>query len=257
MPRCASRGSWGPNSWTLPGGAPELHPDIRDYVLRLTDAGWSVQVRTNLVSLLEPEAQGLAPLLAERRVRLLASLPSVLPAEVDAQRGRDVWARSLHALRMLGSLGYGAGDGLRLDLAVNPTEPGVLPRTVGDLDATFREALTDEGVEFDRLIVLTNVPVGRFGSALDRQRAGAQTYRRTLEERFNPATVPLLACRRTVVVAWDGTLWDCDFDLGAGIRPTEGSPRHVDEPDVAARLAGRRIAFGDHCFACTADAGSS
>ncbi len=124
------------------------------------------------------------------------------------------------------------------------------------LDAAFRGALEPLGVRFRRLVVLGNVPIGRFGERLARD-GSAGAYAALLRERFNAATLPLLACRRTVVVAWDGSLWDCDFDLGAGVAPPAGAPRHVDEPDAASRLVRRRIAFGDHCFACAADAGSS
>ena len=236
----------------LTGGAPELHPRFREHVLELRRADLEVQVRTNLTLLLEPAHRDLPGLWAAQRVRLLASLPSSDPGPCERQRGPDVFGRCIGALRALNAVGYAGEGGPTLDLAVNPDGPE-LPGPASSLEERFQRELQERhGVRFSSLRVLTNMPIGRFGGALGA--GGKQRYLDTLRAAFNPSTVPLLACRRSLTVAWDGRLFDCDFNLGAGL-PARGGPRDILEAD--ATLASRRISFGLHCFACTALAGSS
>jgi radical SAM/Cys-rich protein len=237
----------------ITGGAPELNPDIRYLLSLLRDAGHRVRLRTNLTALLSPEAEGLVDLLARREVAVLASLPATTPHETAPQRG-DVFARSLAALRRLSEAGYGRDPRLRLDIAVNPPSD-TLPEPQRVVEERFRAELTGRlGIPFDDALVITNTPVGRFRELLDRNgRLGA--YSRELRDAFNPQTLPLLACRSCLVIAWDGTLWDCDFNLGRGVGLTPGLPMHVSQFD-ASLLARRPVHFAEHCFACTASAGS-
>lgn len=240
-----------PSLVDLTGGAPELHPRIRWFVDALRDAGHEVQLRTNLVVLQEPDCLDLPSRWAERGVRLLASLPSLDPTETDYQRGKGVFDRSIELLRALCHLGYG-GDRARLDLAVNPVGHE-LPGDQQELSEMYHDTLqARHGISFHELVLITNMPLGRFGSSLEQQHERA-AYLSTLEQAFNPETVPLLACRPSLVVAWDGALYDCDFNLGAGLPCREGLK--VDAPTSA--LANRKLAFGAHCFACTASSGSS
>jgi radical SAM/Cys-rich protein len=242
-----------PSIVDLTGGAPELHPRIRAHVTALRAEGFQVQLRTNLTALCEPGSADLPGLLASLGVRILCSLPSWEPGPTDRQRGEGSFETSIAMLRKLNALGYGSGDGLRLDIACNP-EGAALPAGQVAAERRFREELgRGHGIRFDSLLALTNVPVGRAGQAL--AAAGTrQGYIAALRAAFNPGTVPHLACRRTLVVAWDGSLWDCDFNLGAGL-PFRSAPRSVFEFDESCLV--RRIAFGPHCFACTALAGSS
>jgi radical SAM/Cys-rich protein len=237
----------------LTGGAPELHPRIREHVAALREASLEVQVRTNLTVLLEPGCEDLPARFARLGVRLLASLPAPSSELVERQRGSGVLESSVAVLRTLNALGYGMGTGLRLDVASNP-DGTQLPEAQSGFESAFRRALAETyGVRFDALVVLTNLPLGRFGAELTA--AGERSvYLEALRRAFNPATVPLLACRSTLAVAWDGALYDCDFNLGAGL-PVRGEQRSVLGPWDA--LATRPIAFGLHCFACTAKAGSS
>jgi len=234
------------------GGAPELHPRIRTYLEALRDADLAVQLRTNLSVLLEPAAEGLPELLARLGVRVLASLPRLDSDAAPRHRPIPV-ATGIAALRRLNALGYSAGEGLVLDLAYNP-EGTALPEPEAELARRLRDELGRRfDVRFDALRTLTNMPVGRFAKSL----AAAGTRRAYVERlaaAFNPATVPRLACRRSLVVAWDGSLWDCDFNLGAGL-PLASEPRTVLGFQDA--VLTRRIAFGAHCYACTAQAGSS
>lgn len=235
----------------LTGGAPELHPDIRDIVASLRGMGLEVQVRTNLTVLLEPGCEDLPGLWAKHGVRLLASLASWDPRLVERQRGAGTFSSSIEALRRLNATGYGTTDRLRLDLASNPAG-AALPGPADEIESCFRRELNQRhGIRFDSLRVLTNMPIGRFSADLG---AGRQAYLDSLRAAFNPTTLQRLACRTSLVVAWDGALYDCDFNLGARL-PVRGDRRTVFDYDDA--LTTRQIAFGAHCYGCTAQAGSS
>lgn len=237
----------------ITGGAPELNPDIRYLLSLLRDADHSVRLRTNLTALLSPEAEGLMDLLARREVAVLASVPGTSAHETTPQRG-DVFDRSLLALRRLSEAGYGRDPRLRLDIAVNPPSD-TLPEPRRVVEDRFRAQLTGRlGIPFNDALVITNIAVGRFRDSLDR-RGELDSYARRLRDAFNPQTLRLLACRTCLVVAWDGTLWDCDFNLGRGVGLTPGLPMHISEFD-SSLLARRPVHFAEHCFACTASAGS-
>jgi radical SAM/Cys-rich protein len=241
-----------PRLTDITGGAPELYPHLRELISGLRDAGLAVRVRTNLVCL--ERADGLAEFLAAQRVGLMASLPGTDAAGVGPQRGNQYFEVATRVLARLARLGYGSGSGLSLDIAYNPPL-GELPQRHAELEAEFFRALGPLGVRFDRLLVIANMPLGRFGRRLAETRDG--TYATSLRGAFNPATLPELACRSGITVAWDGTLWDCDFNLAAKIPLAEG-PRDVSAAlEAPWGLVPRRIAFGPHCWACAAGAGSS
>lgn len=236
------------------GGSPELHPGIRGFIDALCRAGHPVQVRTNLTALLEPTSADLPGFFRERRVRLVGSLPCYIEENVDRQRGLGVYDRSVAALRLLNGLGYGRSPELPIDLVHNPGGPGLPPGQAG-LEADYRrELLARHGVAFTHLLTLTNLPLGGFQEQLEREGRSAR-YLQQLSDAFNPATVPGLMCRTQVEVAWDGRLFDCDFNLALGL-PVASSSDRIDRIDAAA-LVGRRIVTGNHCFGCTAGAGSS
>lgn len=239
----------------ITGGAPELHPRFRWLVRRSTELGRRVIDRCNLTILSEPGQEDLAEFLAEHRVRVIASLPCYSPGNVDAQRGKGVFDRSIAGLRQLNQHGYGAEDSdLALDLVYNPGGP-FLPPPQKALEERYRdELLTSHGIRFNRLLTLTNLPVSRFHGFLDR-RGAAATYQRLLEDSFNPATVPALMCRSTISVGYTGALYDCDFnqmlEIGVGnLRLDVSDVERLDQLPAA-------IATGSHCFGCTAGAGSS
>jgi len=244
-----------PSLIDITGGEPALYPHLRELLELAGEARLPLRVRTNLVALARPEAADLPALMALSGTRVLGSLPGSSAAEVTGHRASSVWETSIEVLQRLASLGYGAGTGLALDLAHNPPF-GELPRPQKVLEAEFRAALEPLGVRFDRLLSISNVPVGRLRERL-RANARANTYATLLRDAFNPAAVLELECRRGLEIAWDGTLWDCDFNLAAGLPPAAG-PLSLDAlADDPPSLSTRRIAFGPHCFACTAGAGSS
>jgi radical SAM/Cys-rich protein len=239
----------------LTGGAPELHPDFRRFVTALREAGRDVQVRTNLTVFDEPGQHDTPEFLASRQVRLVASLPCYLDDNVTAQRGSGVYARSIAALQRLNRLGYGRSPALPLNLVYNPGGP-FLPPAQGRLEADYRRELQmRHAIEFNRLLTIANMPIGRFLEELQ-SRDKAAGYRELLRSSFNPQTLDGLMCRHQICVAWDGTLADCDFNHALGLGLAPGGPITIDQVDPA-QLAGRPIVTGDHCFACTAGCGSS
>ncbi len=239
----------------ITGGAPELNPNLRRFIEAVGAAGRAVQVRTNLTVLLEPQAQGLIEFFSEREVRLVASMPCYLERNVEQQRGPAAYERSIEALRRLNEAGYGLRDQLPLHLVHNPTAPS-LPPDQAVLEADYRRELTQRfDIAFTRLVTITNMPIGRFDEQL-RASHEEDRYMQMLKEAFNPATLDGLMCRRQISIAWDGTLYDCDFNLALN-RPVDcGAFDHVSRFDPQA-LAHRRIATGEHCFGCTAGCGSS
>jgi radical SAM/Cys-rich protein len=194
--------------------------------------------------------------LAEHRVEIVASLPCYLPENTDAQRGDGVFARSITALQQLNALGYGLPEsGLVLNLVYNPLGPS-LPPPAAALEAAYhRELRARFGVEFNRLYTITNMPISRFLDDLVHT-GKFDDYMEKLIAAYNPATVAGLMCRTTLSVGWDGRLYDCDFNqmLDLGL---EGSlPQTIFDLD-AESLMRRRIVVGQHCYGCTAGAGSS
>ena len=248
----------GPRVVDITGGAPELHAVTPRLVTELAEAGVRVRLRTNLTALLDPRAEGFAQLLASLGTELLASLPSPDAGLTDGQRGEGAHERSIEALRMLNSLGYGNGA-LRLDLAVNPVS-ATLPESAGAVRRQFSCGLAQLGIAFNDLIVLTNVPIGRMGQTL-RAEGGLGDYLDVLERSFNEANVPRLACRSGIEIAWDGTFADCDFNLGAGLGCNAAVPVDIFEleldPESLSALVSREINYGPHCYSCVAGAGSS
>ncbi len=240
----------------LTGGAPELNEQFRGLVRGARALGREVIDRCNLTILFEPGQDDTAEFLAEQGVKVVASLPCYTRENVDAQRGKRVFERSVAALQRLNALGYAVpSSGLALDLVYNPLGPSLPPdQTV--LEATYRAELRQMfGIEFDRLATITNMPIKRFAHALERDGRHAE-YMGLLVNHFNPDTVPALMCRSLVSVGWDGALYDCDFNQMLEL-PLGARPRTVWEIDDLAELERAPIATASHCFGCTAGSGSS
>lgn len=239
----------------LTGGAPELNPHFRRLIDALRGQQHAVQVRTNLTVFFEA-GQGETPeFLAERGVHLVASLPCYLDENVNRQRGDGVYKRSIAALRRLNILGYGREKHLPLNLVYNPAGAFLPPDQTTLEDAYRRELRERFGVEFTRLLTITNMPMGRFLNDLQRD-GKADDYRHLLKDSFNTSTLDGLMCRHQICVAWDGSLADCDFNSILGLSLASGLPRHIDQLDPAV-LADRAIVTAEHCFGCTAGCGSS
>jgi radical SAM/Cys-rich protein len=239
----------------ITGGAPELHPDFRELVMRAADLGRHVMHRCNLTAILLPNYDDIPALLAEHAVEVVASLPYFQARETDQQRGEGVFEESIEALRRLNRLGYGRGRGLVLNLVTNPVGT-FLSGDQRALEARWKQQLQARyGIAFDRLFTITNMPISRFLDFLERH-GRTEEYLARLVAAFNPAAAAGVMCRTTLSVGWDGTLYDCDFNQMLELPVAGPGPRTIFQATRDA-LAGRAIVTGPHCFGCTAGAGSS
>ncbi len=244
-----------PSLVDITGGAPELNPKLLQLVEALTGEGLAVQVRTNLTALIEDADEKLLLLLKEHKVRLVGSLPCYLEENVRAQRGEGVYEKSMEAIRLLNEIGYGVEEDLQLNLVYNPGG-AFLPGNQAALEEAYRRELADRfQISFTNLLTITNMPIGRFGEILETE-GRYEKYMKLLTDSFNKITVPGLMCRRQVSIGWDGTLYDCDFNLALNLVMNHGAPDHINRWDRNS-IASRRIVTGTHCFGCTAGAGSS
>jgi radical SAM/Cys-rich protein len=244
-----------PGLMDLTGGAPELNPHIRKFVMALRDEELNVQIRTNLTVFLEPGVEDLPQLFKNHNVALVGSMPCYLEENVRSQRGYRVYEKSVEALRRLNALGYGSDPRLPLSLVYNPGG-AFLPSDQAELEATYRKELLERfGITFNRLLTITNMPLGRFLEKLRAENQDKQ-YVELLNTSFNPLTLDSLMCRHQISIGWDGTLYDCDFNLALRLPVDHGAPDHISRLDPEL-LATRKIVTGNHCFGCTAGAGSS
>jgi radical SAM/Cys-rich protein len=241
----------------ITGGAPEINANFRFLIAAARDLGIHVIDRSNLTVLNEPGMEDLAAFLARQRVEIVASLPCYLEKNVAAQRGEGVYASSLRALRKLNALGYGLpGSGLQLNLMYNPVGP-VLPPAQAQLEADYRRELGERaGVVFNRLYVLANMPIQRFGSTLI-SRGQFEDYMKLLRSAHQDANLQTVMCRSLISVDWQGFVYDCDFNQMLGMPlGTHARATHIRDLQVADLDAGA-IAVADHCYGCTAGQGSS
>lgn len=237
----------------ITGGAPELLPQLPRLVSGLAPLATKLIVRTNLTALLRPEAAALPELYRRNRVVIVASLPAVNAGQTEAQRGSGVWDSCIAMLKRLNELGYGvAGSGLELDLVANPTG-AFLPAEQQQTERRFHKDLGRRyGVVFTSLFTFANAPLGRFLGWLEVS-GNLESYRRKLSESFNPLTIPGLMCRSLVSVDWNGFMFDCDFNLAAGLHHGDQLLHISQLTELPA--AGTPIPVGDHCYACTAGSG--
>jgi len=239
----------------ITGGAPELNPHFRWLVEQVRRLGRQVIDRSNLTVLLLPSQAGLAEFLARHEVEITASLPYYTAEATDAQRGEAVFSKSIEALRLLNSFGYGRdGSSLRLNLVYNPVG-AYLPPEQPAIEADFRNALLGHGVVFHRLYTMTNMPISRYLEYLLRS-GNYDRYMSKLIRAFNPRAAAGVMCRYTLSVGWDGALYDCDFNQMLALSTDHGAPEHIRDFDPG-RLVSRRIVTGQHCYGCTAGCGSS
>jgi len=239
----------------ITAGAPELHPRFRELVERGRALGRTVIVRHNLTVQSEPGQADLPEFFRRQGVELVSSLPHYLEDATDRQRGRGVYEKSIQGLRALNAVGYGRGGALTLTLVANPVGAFLPPRQE-DLERDMRAHLGQaRGVTFDRLAIITNMPIGRFADWLRRADLYDE-YLCKLENAFNPRTLASVMCRSEISVAYDGRLHDCDFNqmLALGLEPR--LPETIFDFSLAA-LRGRPIVVGEHCLGCTAGSGSS
>lgn len=237
----------------ITGGSPELNPVLDMLIERLSPLSPRIMLRSNLSAITSEKCRHLMELLRSHRVVIVASFPSYNEAQLEGQRGKGIFQRSIAAIQQLNAMGYGEeGSGLELNLVSNPTG-AFLPGSQKETEERFRQILGRKwGITFNRLFNFANVPLGRFRDWLQVS-GNLEKYLGKLEAAFNPCSVDGLMCRTLVSVSWDGHLYDCDFNLAKGLF-LGGRKTHVSEMSEPPE-PGTPISIGDHCFTCTAGAG--
>ena len=240
----------------ITGGAPELNQNFRWLVEQARRLQRHVMDRCNLSVLLLPAQADLAEFLAAHQVEIVASLPYYKVQQTDAQRGNGVFKKSIEGLQRLNQLGYGRpNSGLVLNLVYNPVG-AFLPPKQDAIESQFRKELhKHHGIEFNRLYTITNMPISRFLEFLV-ESGNYDGYMERLANAFNPAAAAGVMCRYTLSVAWDGTLYDCDFNQMLNLPVDQRAPGHIRDFNPMA-LNDRSIVTGNHCYGCTAGPGSS
>lgn len=242
----------------LTGGAPELNPHFKYLVEQARQLSVHIIDRCNLTILTEPNQENLATFLAENNVEIVASLPCYTEENVDEQRGKGVYQKSIQGLKILNELGYGHdNDLLQLNLVYNPGG-AFLPPSQQSLEKDFKEKLFNEhGVEFNSLFTITNMPIKRFGSTL-LSKGTFDEYMQLLKSSHQNDNLETVMCRSLVSIDWQGYLYDCDFNqmLNLPIADKDEQRLHIDSLDTRT-LDEMKIYIADHCYGCTAGQGSS
>ena len=243
----------------LTGGAPEMNPLFKELVLEARKLDVVIIDRCNLTILLEPGFEDMAQFLADNEVQIVASLPCYIEENVDGQRGKGVYQKSIEALKILNSLGYSQpGSKLTITLVYNPTGP-YLPPSQESLFGDYQRYLHDEfDISFDQLFTITNMPIARCGST--RMAKGEfENYMTLLKDSFSASNLSGLMCKNQLSVDWQGYVYDCDFNqmLNMNIEnPRTRTPLHISDV-VENDLLNIPVRIADHCYGCTAGQGSS
>jgi radical SAM/Cys-rich protein len=240
----------------ITGGAPEMNPDFRWFVEEAVKIGVEdIIVRSNLTIILaNKKYNDLPEFFAKHRIHVISSLPYYKREKTDKQRGDGVFDKSIEALQMLNKVGYGdPKSGLKLDLVYNPSG-AFLPTDQQSLEHDFKKALLEDfEIVFNNLFAITNLPISRFLDYLIAS-DNYDDYMYALVEAYNPKAVANVMCTNTLSVGWDGMLYDCDFNQMLGLKIA--SPiRHISNYNDT--ISNRNIVISQHCYGCTAGAGSS
>ncbi len=240
----------------LTGGAPEMNPHFRYLVDAACKLGVQVIDRCNLTILSEAGYEGLAEFLAEHKVEVSASLPCYLGENVDAQRGKGVFADSIAGLKKLNALGYGVkGSALTLNLVYNPTGTSLPPSQV-ELEVAYKKELKERfDIVFNQLFTITNMPIKRFGSWLI-SKGEFENYMQQLKDNYQSSNVDGVMCRSLLSIDWQGYVYDCDFNQMLDLPLPNKEKTHLSEL-LEVEVEGMPIAIMDHCYGCTAGQGSS
>ncbi len=241
----------------LTGGAPEMNPNFRWFVdeIRKLDVD-KIIVRCNLTIIVaNKKYKDLPDFFKQHRIEVVSSLPYFNASRTDAQRGEGVFEKSIKALKMLNEAGYGIdGSGLTLNLVYNPSG-AFLPASQNALETEFKKRLkSSHDVEFNQLLTITNLPISRFLEYL-LDSGNYENYMEKLIGAYNPVAASNVMCRNTISVGWDGYLYDCDFNQMLELK-VSNPILHVSEFNLE-KLSQRNIVINQHCFGCTAGAGSS
>ena len=242
----------------LTGGAPEMNPDFRWFVeeIRAISKDIKIIVRCNLTIIrANPKYHDLPHFYKTHNIEVVSSLPAYTESRTDAQRGNGVFRDSIKALQMLNEVGYGKeGTGLVLDLVYNPSG-AFLPSGQAGLEMNFKRKLkADFDIEFNHLFAITNIPISRYLDYLIVS-GNYSGYMEKLVNAYNPAAAKNVMCRNTLSISWDGYIYDCDFNQMLELK-VACNAKHIKDFSVS-ELVNRNIIVNQHCYGCTAGAGSS
>jgi radical SAM/Cys-rich protein len=240
----------------LTGGAPEMNPHFRWFVEKASKLGKHIIVRSNLTILTTNKFSDLPAFFKKHKVEVTCSLPFYSKSRTDRQRGKGTYDKSIVALKRLNDIGYGKeGSGLKLNLVYNPVG-AFLPGDQEEIKQEFKKELKrTHDIEFNDLFTITNLPISRFLNFL-LMSGNLEDYMEKLVESFNPSAAEGVMCRNTISIGWDGKLYDCDFNQMLEMETHQDSAQHIKDFDLAS-LNNREIRVNQHCFGCTAGAGSS
>lgn len=240
----------------ITGGAPEMHPEFRNLITTLSDKNIDIIDRCNLTIFFEDGFEDLPQFLAKNNVIVTASLPCYEKDNVELQRGYGVFDKSINALKILNDLGYGKQkDGLQLNLVYNPVNP-ILPPSQEILEEDYKRILFEKyNISFNNLYTITNMPINRYADSLNRENK-LDSYYKLLKENFNKNNLENLMCKKTISVNWQGQVYDCDFNQQINLKGNKG-PKTLSDLMSKSFKFDYEVAVKEHCFACTAGAGSS
>ena len=241
----------------ITGGAPELNAHFRRMVTGARKLGVRVMDRCNLTILEQPGQEDLADFLATNEVEVVASMPCYLQDNVERQRGKGVFDGSIRGLRTLNAVGYGRNPRLQLNLVYNPQGPS-LPPAQASLETDYKRVLGGQyGIVFNRLFVLANMPIQRFGSMLV-TRGEFDGYLQLLQDAHLDTNLDGVMCRNLISVDWQGFVFDCDFNQMLDLPLTHGARSRPHLSDLLDKdLRDNPIRVAGHCYGCTAGQGSS
>ncbi len=233
-----------------------MHPEFRNLITTLSDKNIDIIDRCNLTIFFEDGFEDLPQFLAKNNVIVTASLPCYEKDNVELQRGYGVFDKSINALKMLNDLGYGKQkDGLQLNLVYNPVNP-ILPPSQEILEEDYKRILLEKyNISFNNLYTITNMPINRYADSLNRENK-LDSYYKLLKENFNKNNLKNLMCKKTISVNWKGQIYDCDFNQQINLKGNKG-PKTLSDLMSKSFKFDYEVAVKEHCFACTAGAGSS
>jgi len=241
----------------LTGGAPEMYPNFKWFVDEASKAGIKdFIVRSNLTIITSNKKfHDLPQFFKEHNIHLVSSMPHWTKGKTDKQRGEGVFNKSIEALKMLNDVGYGMPENsLRLDLVYNPSG-AFLPADQMSMEKDFKKALLEDfNIHFHNLFAITNMPISRFLDYLIASE-NYEDYMYSLVEAYNPTAVANVMCTNTISVSWNGWLYDCDFNQMLELK-VNSKVKHISQYNEEL-LKNREIVISQHCYGCTAGAGSS
>ncbi len=240
----------------LTGGAPEMNPHFRWFVKELKKTGAHILNRCNLTIILANQKYNDLPdFFKEHQVEVISSMPHYTMNHTDRQRGNGVFKKSIEALQRLNRVGYGRDSQLKLNLVYNPSG-AYLPSQQSALEKDFKTRLkADWDIDFNQLFCITNMPISRYLEYLI-ESGNFEHYMTQLVNAFNPSSAQAVMCRSTLSVGWEGSLYDCDFNQMLDLKVDQRAPQHLRDFDLSA-VQNREIIIQQHCYGCTAGAGSS